>query len=131
MLYTEHKILISNDTIKSSPDSTRPKIVNLGQYTKALIIKEIRGNATNEIMPILNHLFSWFIMPISLSPPFLTYSHFPDFQYIAQIFRPSSDPPIGSRFQVFGLLLKNANWFIINLLAFISFSYNQAFLLAV
>ena len=34
---------------------------------------------------------------LSLSPPFLPYSHLPDFQYIAQIFQPSRDPPKGSR----------------------------------
>ncbi len=49
MLYTEHKILISNDTIKSSPGSTRPKSINSGQNTKNLIINAIQEYTTNEM----------------------------------------------------------------------------------
>ena len=83
-------------------------ILNLSQKAKSLIIKAIRKTDINEIMPIPDAHFSHFSTPISLRALFLSNFHFPDFQYIAQIFRLAEDPPEGSRFQAFGLHSKPA-----------------------
>ena len=53
-------------------------------------------------MPLFEPYFSRFLK--ALCSPFLSNSHFPVFQYIAQIFPPSLCPPKGSRFYLCSLL---------------------------
>ena len=62
--------------------------LNLSQKAKSLIIKAIRKTDINEIMPIPIARFAHFSTPISVRDPFLSNSHLPDSQYIAQIFQP-------------------------------------------
>ena len=57
MIYTECKILISYDTIKSSRSSTTPKSVSFYRSTNALIIGRRQRTATSEIMPIIKQPF--------------------------------------------------------------------------
>ena len=57
-------------------------------------------------MPLFEPYFSRFLK--ALCSPFLSNSHFPVFQYIAQIFPPSLCPPKGSRFYLCSLLNRPA-----------------------
>ena len=84
--------------------STRPKNTSYGQRTNILIIREIQENATNEIMTFSDLHFSWFLTSISVMAPFLSSSHFIDFQCFARIFQPFSGPPKGSRIYLCSLL---------------------------
>ena len=93
-------------TIPSSLPLVRqgPKASIQAKTQRTLLSMQYRNTPQTRWSPFSNPHFPQFLTLISLSPPFLPYSHLPDFQYIAKTFQPSWGPPKGSRIYVFCLL---------------------------